>query len=84
MPAAGILRVVIPQMTSRNDRRHRIQRYPKSVVDRAIDETVYGDENVRIFKDLYLGNMTYEEAAEAYHLSTDGLHKRVRRAAGPL
>ncbi|MCQ2299995.1 MAG: hypothetical protein MJZ81_07730 [Bacteroidales bacterium] len=75
---------MIPQMTASSDRKHRIQVYPKSVVQLAINETVYGQDNVKICSDLFLGDMTYEQAAEEHHLSVRGLHKRVKRISGPL
>lgn len=64
-------------MTARNDRRHRIQQYPIPLVKRAIADTVYGDDNVRIVTDLYIGNQTHEQVAESAHLSTRGLYKRL-------
>ena len=64
-------------MTARNDRRHRIQKYPIPLVRKAIDDTVYGADNVQIVTDLYIGNLTHEQVAENAHLSTRGLYKRL-------
>lgn len=71
-------------MTSRNDRKHRVQQYPIPIVRRAIADTVYGSENQRIFTDLFIGDLTYDEVAGSVPISTRGLQKRVHNMMPPF
>ena len=68
-------------MTATNDRRHRIQRYTVPQVSAAIDDAVFGEDNRVIMRDLFLGNLTYEQTADKAHLSLRGLYKRVGSVA---
>lgn len=68
-------------MTSSNDLRHRLQRYPRSAVSKALDEMVYDPDTQRAMRDMFLGGLTYETAAESIHMSPEGLKKRVRIVA---
>ena len=71
-------------MTSINDRRHKIQRYYTQAVEDAITSTVFGEDNRRIMRSLFLDNATYEATAIDAHLSLRGLHKRVRTIYPPV
>lgn len=71
-------------MTSRNDRRHRIQQYPKPVVIQAINHTIYGDDNIRIVNDLFVGNMTHRQVAQREHLEERSLYKRLGNIMPPM
>lgn len=61
------------------DRRTRIQSHPINMVVDAINNNVYGDDNRRIMKDLFINNRTYEDVACQEHLSVRGLYKRVEK-----
>ena len=71
-------------MTAKNDRRHRIQRYPIPMVKQAISDTVYGADNQRIVTDLYVGNMTHEQVAASVPISLRGLYKRLDNIMPPV
>lgn len=64
-------------MTSANDRRHRIQRYPKPLVIQAINDTIYGEDNVRIVTNLFVGNLTHRQVAGMEKMDERTLYKRL-------
>lgn len=68
-------------MTSLNDRRHRLQKYPVPVLNRAIDEIIYRPTDQAILRDMFMGEhqLTYDAAAEKYAYSRTGMLKHVGR-----
>lgn len=79
-----LIRKKLIHMTASNDRRHRIQQYSIPLVRKAISDMVYGEDNKRIVTDLYIGDLTYEQAAERANMTTSGLYKRMRRVMPPV
>lgn len=71
-------------MTSKVDRRHRIQQYPKPLVIRAINDTIYGEDNLRIVNDLFVGNLTHKEVAYREGLEERSLYKRLDNIMPPM
>lgn len=71
-------------MTSKVDRRHRIQQYPKSMVNLAIDEMIYGDDNMRIVRDIFVGNLTHKQVAAREHIEERSLYKRLDNIMPPM
>ena len=71
-------------MTSRADRRHRLQQYPIPLVRRAIADTVYGEENQRMVTDLYINNLSDQDAAHNVPISVRGLYKRLDSIVPPM
>lgn len=71
-------------MTSRVDRRHRIQQYTVPQVRSALDNAVFGEDNRRILYDLFLNNMTYEDVAYDEGMSVRGLQYKVDRIVKPV
>ena len=66
-------------------RKARIQSYPKSMVEMAIKETVYGEAEQRAVRDIFVGNATYDETAyEVMHMSPSGLYKKMRKIMPPV
>lgn len=65
-------------MTAGNDRRHRLQAYPVPVLNRAIDEIIYRQEDRQILRDMFTGaDLTYEAAAQLHGYSRTGMIKHV-------
>ena len=71
-------------MSPSERRKSRIQAYPVPLVEQAIAATVYGEDNRRIVRDLYLADATYEQAAEHAAMTPSGLYKRMRRVMPPV
>lgn len=65
-------------MTASNDRRHRLQKYPLSVLNAAIDEIIYKPTDRAMLRDMFTGeDMTYQTAADIYGYSRTGMIKHV-------
>jgi len=65
-------------MTANNDRRHRVQLHSVSAVEHAINDSVFGEDNREIMRDLFLRNLTYDATASRANISVRGLQKRVK------
>lgn len=70
--------------TASERRKARIQAYPKSAVEMAIKETVYGEAEQRAVRDVFVGNATYDEAAYGMNMSPSGFYKKMRRIMPPV
>ena len=66
--------------------RHKttIQSFQIPQVEEAINATIFGATNQSMARDVFVGDMTYEQAAEVYNMSVSGFHKHMRKIRRPM
>lgn len=62
-----------------NSRKGRIQSYPTHDVSRAIEGAIFGSRNRKLCSDIFVEDMTYDEAAEANHYSPRGCYNKMEK-----